>query len=99
MKNCQILRPLKRAVKACLMAGVLSLALGVTFAAQSAPFPDPAVDPAQRGEHTAVLAGGCFWGVEAVFESLNGVKDVVSKSSWICARMAISGRSRFSRCA
>jgi peptide-methionine (S)-S-oxide reductase len=27
---------------------------------------------------TAVLAGGCFWGVEAVFERLNGVLDVVS---------------------
>ena len=31
-----------------------------------------------RGEQTAVLAGGCFWGVEAVFEALTGVKDVVS---------------------
>ena len=27
---------------------------------------------------TAVLAGGCFWGVEAVFEHVKGVKDVVS---------------------
>ena len=26
----------------------------------------------------AVLAGGCFWGMEAVFESLRGVKNVVS---------------------
>ena len=31
-----------------------------------------------NGERTAVLAGGCFWGVEAVFERLEGVKDVVS---------------------
>jgi peptide-methionine (S)-S-oxide reductase len=30
------------------------------------------------GDHIAVLAGGCFWGVEAVFERLNGVKEVVS---------------------
>jgi peptide methionine sulfoxide reductase msrA/msrB len=28
--------------------------------------------------HTAVLAGGCFWGVEGVFERLHGVVDVVS---------------------
>lgn len=27
---------------------------------------------------TAVLAGGCFWGMEAVFEHVNGVADVVS---------------------
>jgi peptide-methionine (S)-S-oxide reductase len=27
---------------------------------------------------TAVLAGGCFWGVEAVFEHVKGVRDVVS---------------------
>lgn len=27
---------------------------------------------------TAVLAGGCFWGLEAVFESLRGVTSVVS---------------------
>ncbi|WP_246167128.1 peptide-methionine (S)-S-oxide reductase MsrA [Sphingomonas piscis] len=27
---------------------------------------------------TAVLAGGCFWGVEGVFEHVRGVKDVVS---------------------
>lgn len=27
---------------------------------------------------TAVLAGGCFWGVEVVFEHVKGVKDVVS---------------------
>jgi peptide-methionine (S)-S-oxide reductase len=27
---------------------------------------------------TAVLAGGCFWGMEAVFEHVKGVRDVVS---------------------
>src|SRR5678815_2831000 len=27
---------------------------------------------------TAVLAGGCFWGIETVFEHVNGVTDVVS---------------------
>jgi len=30
------------------------------------------------GIATAVLAGGCFWGVEAVFEKLKGVLDVTS---------------------
>jgi peptide-methionine (S)-S-oxide reductase len=31
-----------------------------------------------KGEQTAVLAGGCFWGMEAVFEHLTGVSAVVS---------------------
>ena len=41
-------------------------------------FPSPAEDVKAGGEQTAVLAGGCFWGVEAIFERLDGVKDVVS---------------------
>jgi peptide-methionine (S)-S-oxide reductase len=42
---------------------------------------DPPVDiPATqaKGEQTIVFAGGCFWGVEAVFEQLKGVSNVVS---------------------
>ncbi|PZV13505.1 MAG: peptide-methionine (S)-S-oxide reductase [Leptolyngbya sp.] len=31
-----------------------------------------------KGDQTAVFAGGCFWGMEAVFEHLKGVSDVVS---------------------
>ena len=36
--------------------------------------------PAQAAPHQekAVLAGGCFWGMEAVFEQLRGVSSVVS---------------------
>src|SRR5260370_2624144 len=44
-------------------------------------FPDPIVDnksPAGAGAETAVLAGGCFWGVEAVFQQIEGVQKVVS---------------------
>ena len=29
-------------------------------------------------QETAVLAGGCFWGMETVFEHVRGVNDVVS---------------------
>jgi peptide-methionine (S)-S-oxide reductase len=41
----------------------------------------PLKDVPAAGANTpqsAVLAGGCFWGVEAVFERLRGVTDVVS---------------------
>lgn len=34
--------------------------------------------PKSPGMQTAVLAGGCFWGVEGVFEHLKGVKSVTS---------------------
>lgn len=41
--------------------------------------PDPAVDAplaTAKGEQTAVLAGGCFWGLQAVFEHVKGVTGV-----------------------
>ena len=44
-------------------------------------FPDPIVDMPLAGspvEKTAVLAGGCFWCVEAVFKALRGVATVRS---------------------
>ncbi|MEP6717590.1 MAG: peptide-methionine (S)-S-oxide reductase MsrA [bacterium] len=56
----------------------------VAFSADSASakaIPDPALDSplaAAKGEQTAVLAGGCFWGVEAVFEHVKGVTEVKS---------------------
>ena len=44
-----------------------------------ATFPDAAVDEkAIKGKETAVVAGGCFWGVDAVFKHVKGVTDVVS---------------------
>jgi peptide-methionine (S)-S-oxide reductase len=54
-----------------------ALVLGVSLSATE--FPDPAVDnKAQKGKQTAVLAGGCFWCVEAVFQHIEGVTKVVS---------------------
>ncbi len=41
-------------------------------------FPDPALDIQPDGEQCVVLAGGCFWCVEAVYRQLTGVSEVVS---------------------
>jgi peptide-methionine (S)-S-oxide reductase len=43
--------------------------------------PDPSVDVQKanaKGTETAVFAGGCFWGIEAVFEHVKGVSQAVS---------------------
>jgi len=51
---------------------------------RAAGFPDPIVDNKSllgnllKGDQTAVLAGGCFWCVEAVFRQIAGVDNVVS---------------------
>lgn len=57
---------------------LLAVSIG-SLAACAAEFPDPANDakPA-TGKQTAVLAGGCFWCTEAVFEIIEGVTDVIS---------------------
>ena len=39
---------------------------------------DPVQVPAQEGRERAYFASGCFWCVEAVYESLKGVKEAVS---------------------
>lgn len=39
---------------------------------------DDAATPMQSGKALAVLAGGCFWCVEAVYRDLEGVLEVVS---------------------
>lgn len=69
---------IRAGVVVAFLAGFLSF--GVTQAAV-VTLPDPAVDisPATaKGAQTAVLAGGCFWCTEAVFEQLIGVEKVVS---------------------
>lgn len=45
----------------------------------AAEFPDPKIDSKPlQGKQTVVLAGGCFWCTEAVFEIMEGVDSVIS---------------------
>jgi len=67
-----------------LRSALLALALtAAPFAAQAEPaviIPPPAAEaPAQgTGLETAVLAGGCFWGIQAVYQHTKGVTNAVS---------------------
>jgi peptide-methionine (S)-S-oxide reductase len=58
--------------------GIAALS-GPAAAERAVAIPVAKVDvPPAPGLQTAVFAGGCFWGVEAVFEQVKGVREVVS---------------------
>ena len=62
-----------------ILTGVAAMLPIVTSVAGGAEFPDPAIDVKDTsGPQTAVLAGGCFWCTEAVFEIIDGVEEVMS---------------------
>jgi peptide-methionine (S)-S-oxide reductase len=69
-----------------LVIGVILTAAAATWMATGAAaekavkLPAPAFDApvASQGPQTAVFAGGCFWGVQAVFQHTQGVLNAVS---------------------
>ena len=74
-----------RTYTASLLAGAaLAVAASGFFAGAGAEeqphmVPAPAVDvPATGATQTAVLSGGCFWGVQGVFEHVKGVRQVLA---------------------
>jgi peptide-methionine (S)-S-oxide reductase len=71
-------RPMAAALLAVL--GALSACAPLYGASESAPVAAPLVDnPHASGTaQTAVIAAGCFWGVQGVFEHVRGVERVVS---------------------
>ena len=62
------------------LAGIGAVAFSSQSHAEKAvPIPVAKADvPATGGTQTAVLAGGCFWGMEAVFEHVKGVTGVTA---------------------
>jgi peptide-methionine (S)-S-oxide reductase len=72
-------------VAAALVIPAALVFLGATLSSgASRPLSQPAAVPVMdvtslvAGEDTAVFAGGCFWGVEAVFDHVKGVKRAIS---------------------
>jgi len=78
MKASSTLAALASAAAAGVAGFLLTLGPGAAPAKAAAP-PPPAIDvPAGQSVQTAVFAGGCFWGMEGVFEHVKGVRDVTS---------------------
>jgi len=58
------------------VVGGFLIAICTAFAAPNPPIPPPSTDASlsmKPGKETAVFAGGCFWGVQAVFQRVKGV--------------------------
>lgn len=61
------------------LAAALMLAACASAGEEAVKIPAPALDQAPRaGLRTAVVAGGCFWGVQGVYQHLKGVRKVLS---------------------
>lgn len=69
---------MKRA--ALLVAAILCLAAPLSAAERAVVLPAPAYDPAPAsdGAQKLVVAGGCFWGVQGVFQHVKGVTRAIS---------------------
>ena len=81
MSRCHFLRRRSPVVAVLLLSLVTACAPAASGGTASVPVPAPRVDAPltnHAGHATAVLAGGCFWGMQWVFEHVPGVTNVTS---------------------
>ena len=74
-----------------LLASLLATTACSAKANPAAAVPAPVVDaarPSASGRQTAVIAGGCFWGIQAVFQHVKGVISATSGYSGGSAKTA-----------
>ena len=69
----------RRALAAAVLAACSAVAGPARAADDTRVLPAPVRDePAGNGPETIVLAGGCFWGVQGVFQHVRGVSSAIS---------------------
>jgi peptide-methionine (S)-S-oxide reductase len=76
----RLLKHTTRLSAALLLASGIALFSSTSRAEEGITIPAPAEDvvPGHEATETAVLAGGCFWGVQGVFQHVEVVKNAVS---------------------
>jgi len=74
-------RTLLKVAGLCIAAAVTAAALvslPLRAQEQAVELPKPAVDAQETGLQKAVIAGGCFWGIQAVYQHTEGVTQAIS---------------------
>jgi peptide-methionine (S)-S-oxide reductase len=90
MYSMSIRERLQGKVLPVMFASLMMLA-GCELAGANEPavkLPDPVLDTPTKGTQTVVFAGGCFWGVQAVFQHTKGVASAISGYSGGAANKA-----------
>jgi peptide-methionine (S)-S-oxide reductase len=70
-----------RTIQAGLTASLLVFAACAAADGAAKPIPAPLIDeakPGGQGSETVVLSGGCFWGMQGLFEHVKGVRQAVA---------------------
>jgi len=81
VKNSPMVGKVAILIAVVVFAAALLTSNRVHASVRTVALPDPVVDAplaANSGQQTAVFAGGCFWGIQAVFQHVKGVNEATS---------------------